>query len=484
MISHIAEFDFSEYNFSEIRFRKENQMFVGRTRELRKVRDFLDSKDNAMLVYGRRRVGKTRLIKEALSSFDSPVIFYQCSSESYDVNLAGFADELQTSLSQPFLSFRSFYDAFSFLISQKRKIVVVIDEYGEFKKSYGPAASDSMLQKIIDSLKGTDVKIIVSGSAVAMMRELLEEQNPLFDRFGCVINLQEFDYYDASLFFPSLSSREKVSYYSIFGGSPNMLEAIDISLSLEENIEQLLLAPDGRGRSFVERSLLQEYGKIGPALSLFQTIGNGKRTYTEIKDRLDPGNTGILSKQLDKFIGNDVVRKVSPINHKDGKKRTFYTLSENLMRFYFTYVHPNRSQIEVVGEDAVFRTRILPSLDTFISYRFEEIVRSFFSRMARKGMLPGIMDIGTYWYDDRSTRQNGEFDCVLEFMDGYDVYEVKYLRREMSRAEADEEASKIRNIRDFKPRHIGFVSIDGFDFHDRDFSLVTGNDLFADDLGD
>ncbi len=459
-------------------------MFIARTREMGKVRDFLDSKDSAMLIYGRRRVGKTRLIKEALSSLDSPVIFYQCSSESYEINLAGFTDELQTSLSLSFLSFRSFYDAFSFLVSQRRKIIVVIDEYGEFKKSYGPAASDSMLQKIIDSLKGTEVKIIVSGSAVAMMRELLEEQNPLFDRFGCVINLQEFDYYDASLFFPSLSSREKVAYYSIFGGSPNMLEAIDASLSLEENIERLLLSPDGRGRSFIERSLLQEYGKIGPALSLFQTIGNGKRTYTEIKDRLDPHNTGNLSKQLDKFIGNEVVKKVSPINHKDEKKRTFYTLSENLMRFYFTYVHPNRSQIEVVGEEAVFRTRVLPSLDTFISYRFEEIVRSYFSRMARKGMLPGIMDIGTYWYDDRFSRQNGEFDCVLEYADGYDVYEVKYLRRAMSKAEIDEEASKIRAIRDFKPRHIGFVSIDGFDSQSRGFDLRSGDDIFSEELGD
>lgn len=457
-------------------------MFIARTKELAKVRNFINSNNNAMLIYGKRRVGKTRLIKEAIASSTCPVIFYQCSAESYDMNLEYFTDEIKRVFSDTYISFKSFYDAFSFLSSKQEKIIVVLDEYGEFKKSYGQYTADSMLQKIIDSLKDTKVKLIISGSAVSMMKELLEEQNPLFDRFSYILHLEEFDYYDASLFFPDLSSRNKVAFYSIFGGSPNVLESIDSSLSLEENMENLLLAPDGRVRSFVERSLMQEYGKIGPALSLFQLIGNSKKTYTEIKDKLDPTNTGNLSKLLDKFISNEVIRKVSPINHKNEKKRSFYTLDENLMRSYFTYVHPNRSQLELLGEKSVFSSKVHPSLDTFISYRFEEIARSYFSRLARTGRLSDIIDIGTYWYDDKKSKQNEEFDCVLEASDGYEVYEVKYLKAALTEEKAKDEADKIYRIKDFTIKQVGFISIEGFSFSNSNFKLITGEDLFTEDL--
>lgn len=459
-------------------------MFIARRKELGKTKAFLTGEDTAMLIYGKRRVGKTRLIKEALAAASFPAVFYQCTSESYEANLEYFTKEIEAALSLSYLSFSSFYEAFSFLMSQKRRIAIVLDEYGEFKKSYGPDKADSMMQKIIDAAKGSMLKIVISGSAVSLMKELLEEQNPLFDRFGSILHLYEFDYYDASLFFPHLPSRDKAAYYAVFGGSPNVLESIDTSVSLEANIEKLLLAPDGKVRSFIERSLLQEYGRIGPALSLFETLGNGKKTYTEVKDRLDPANTGNLSKILDKFSDSEAIRKVSPINHRDEKKRSFYVLCENLMRFYFTYVHPNRSQIEMIGEKAVFQARIQPSLDTFISYRFEEIVRSYFSRMARQGRLDGILDIGTFWYDDKRTKQNGEFDCVLEFPDGYDVFEAKYLTDPMTESLAAEEAGKIRAIKEFHPRRIGFASISGFSFSSSDCILVSGDDLYDSSLAD
>ena len=348
----------------------------------------------------------------------------------------------------------------------------------------GAYEADSMLQKIIDSLKGTSVKVIVSGSAVSMMKEMLDEGNPLFDRFGAVINLKEFDYYDASLFMKEISERDKTAYYSVFGGSPNVLEAIDTSLTLENNIERLLLAPDGRIRSFIEHSLLMEYGKIGSALSIFEMLGNSKKTYTEIKDRLDPANTVNLAKQLEKFINNESIRKVRPINKKNEKKRTFYTISDNLIRFYFRYVYPNRRQLELINEKAVFDESIKPSLDTYISNRFESIAHVYFVRLARNGKLPGIVDIGTYWYDDKEHHANGEFGCVLEFRDGYDVFEVKYYKDRMTESAADKECEQIRAIKDFKARRIGFVSISGFDFESDDYVLITGEDLFNPSLAD
>ena len=94
-------------------------MFIARRKELEKTKAFLAGEDTAMLIYGKRRVGKTRLIKEALASASFPAVFYQCTSESYEANLEYFTKEIEAALSLSYLSFSSFYEAFSFLMSQK-----------------------------------------------------------------------------------------------------------------------------------------------------------------------------------------------------------------------------------------------------------------------------------------------------------------------------------------------------------------------------
>ena len=91
-----------------------------------------------------------------------------------------------------------------------------------------------------------------------------------------------------------------------------------------------------------------------------------------------------------------------------------------------------------------------------------------------------IMDIGSYWYDDRRTHEHGEFDIVLEYADGYDVFEAKFLRAAMPRSLADEEAAKILAIPQFKARRIGFVSMEGFGFSPDEYVLIDGGMLYGD----
>ena len=115
---------------------------------------------------------------------------------------------------------------------------------------------------------------------------------------------------------------------------------------------------------------------------------------------------------------------------------------------------------------------IAPSLDTYTSYRAEDIAKEYFSRLAKKGELKGIVDIGSYRYDDKVRHRNGGFDVVLEFVDGYDVFKVKFLHGPLLKDKALEEAERIKSIESFKARRIGFVSIDGFDFASDEFVLI------------
>ncbi len=455
-------------------------MFYHRLEEIKAVKDFLCSEGHGMLVYGRRRVGKTTLINKALEDYKGKLVFFQCTSESYESNCQQFLSEMEVSLGGYWGRFDSFHDIFRLLVSLDMPITVVLDEYNELKESYGSIQTDSMMQKIIDGLKGTKVHIILSGSSISVMKELLESSNPLFGRFHTILKVEDFNYYEASAFFPSWSIRKKAACYSVFGGSPAVLECIDASIPLDENIRHLLLDPRGNARILVENVLLKEFNKLGPVLNILSRIGNGKRTYSELKDVFDPANTGNLSRWLTKLANNDVIVKNAPINGRENSKRAFYSIKDNIFRFYFSYVYPNRSRIEHVGASAVYENFVRPSLETYLSCRFEDVAKEYFSRLACLGKLEGIIDIGSYWYDDRKRHVNGEFDVVLEFLNGYDVFKVKYLKGKMDRLLAEQEAEKIRSIESFKARKIGFVSIDGFDFASSEYVLIDGSMLYED----
>ena len=454
-------------------------MFFHREKEIREIREFFISRKHALLVYGKRRVGKTTLISKALETYEGTVVFFQCTSESYENNCIQLTKEIEIITGDEGHYFNSFHDIFRYLVKLDRPVMVVLDEYNELKETYGGIETDSMMQKIIDSLRDTEVRVILSGSAVSVMAELLDSSNPLFDRFSLALRLREFDYLEAASFMEGWTNREKVFAYSVFGGSPAVLENIDTSESVERNIKRLLIDTQGSARVLVENTLLKEFGKIGPVLSILSRIGNGKRTYGDLREVFDQKNTGNLSRWLTKISANDVISKSNPINEKENSKRSFYVITDNLFRFYFTFVYPNRSRIESIGADAVYENIISQVLDTYISYRFEDIAKQYFSRQAKNGKLKGIIDIGSYWYDDRKTRSNGEFDVVLEYMNGYDVYEVKFLKAAMSRELAEKEVDQIRAIESFKARRIGFVSIEGFDFTSDEYDLIDGNKLYV-----
>ncbi len=117
-------------------------------------------------------------------------------------------------------------------------------------------------------------------------------------------------------------------------------------------------------------------------------------------------------------------------------------------------------------------------MNTYVSHRFEDICRSYLSLQVKNGNLKGIRNIGTYYYDDSVSKQNGEFDVALETKDGFTIYEVKYLKKPFDLSSLKKELSQIQNIKGIKVDHIGFISINGFDFNTSEYELLDGNRLF------
>ena len=260
-------------------------MFIGRQKELREIESELSNvnKKSAILIYGKRRVGKSTLIKEAAKKFNGIVINHLCVTSTFEGNAELIYRSVSDALSLPNIHFESLFAMMEYLKTLDKKILLIIDEYPYLKQTKKKNEVDSYMQAVIDKLP-ENVKLILCGSYITVMKELLEESNPLFGRFSLIEHIRDFDYYEASLFYPTLSVRDKIAFYSIFGGSPYVLENLDVNASIQENIIRCLLPETGLIRSHIENIMLKEIRKSFDA-RILEILGNGKKRYTEIRTR-------------------------------------------------------------------------------------------------------------------------------------------------------------------------------------------------------
>ncbi len=453
-------------------------MFIGRTEEKKVLHDFFtNNSKKAALIFGKRRVGKTTLIIEASRDFDGIVIFFECGKVSLERNIESFSKAVSSALNIS-LSSSDFESIFSVLKLLNKKVLVIIDEFQYLKRKTDDYEAESAFKSVIDNLS-TNIKIILNGSSVSVMKDTLSYSNPLYGRFDTIINLLEFDYYDSSLFSPELSVRDKISFWAIFGGSPYVLSLVDYSLSLKENIINLILNRNGSIRTYIEYVISSELGGMNYLNDILDALKSSSLRYNEIEDKIKISKTGILARYLDTLLDLDIIEKRTPINKEGDKKKRFYTIKDNLLKFYFSYIYSLRGLINTIGEETFYEKNIAQSINTFISYRFEEAVRQYFSRQSRKGNID-LSNIGTYWYDDKIKKTNGEFDCVIEnSKNKYSVYEVKFYSFPMTKESVEEEIDKIKQIEEIDVIKYGVVSSSGFIGSKLDgVDYITGEDLY------
>lgn len=453
-------------------------MFIGRQEELKAIQAVLDKKSGSVLVYGKRKVGKTTLILEALKSSKDTTVYYECLKSSMQDNINGFVSVLvKTKVLPVQMGFASFQEVFQYLNTLDKTLNIIIDEYPYLKQFNKGETVDSIFQTIIDN-NITNIRLFISGSHVGMMKDLLEEKNALYSRFSLNIKLKELNYRETAVFYNDKTVYDKIAFYSVFGGSPFVNEQLDGKADLKQNILKTVLNPLNAVYSYAENLLVSDLSGSVNAERILNVIANGKKKYGEIESKLGLTNNGLLSKQLKTLLDMDMVSKVYPINKEDDNKKVSYEMTDNLLRFWYTYVYKNKSALQMLGAEAFYDNYIEPSITTFISHRFEEIARTFFSLQVKEGKRKGIFRIGTYYYDDSATKTNGEFDIVLQRKDNFDIYEVKYYSKPLSLKEMQAEDEQIMNIKGLAVGNIGFISASGFEEISSVYDCISGDDLY------
>lgn len=452
-------------------------MFVGRMEELALLQQ--DYIGKALMVYGKRRVGKTTLILKFLEQCPYQTVYFECLKGTIQENIDGLVVELVRAKILPVaLSFNTLQEVFIYLNALPQKMVVVIDEYPYLKVMNETTTVDSIFQSIVDN-RLSNIELILAGSHIGMMKDLLQERNPLYGRFAASLKLDELNYLDTSKFYPDKSAYDKVAHYAVFGGSPFINQALNPAATLQENIIGTILNPMSPVYLYASQLVFSDDALNVNAERIFSVLGNDRKRYTEIEDTLGVKKTGNLAKQIKTLTDLEILSRNIPINKPNDNKKATYKLSDNLLRFYYAFVYKNASALQVLGAEAFYDEYISPLLTDFIARRFEDICREYFSLQVRSGKLKGVRNIGSYYYDDPAYRKNGEFDVALELADGYAIYEAKYYAKPMTLDEIHCEVQQVANIKELAVKQLGFIAISGFVEQEKPYIYLDGNDIFA-----
>lgn len=452
-------------------------MFVGREEELALLRE--EHIGKAVMVYGKRRVGKTTLILKALEQCPYQTVYFECLKGTMQDNIDGLVQELVRVKVLPVpLAFSSLQDVFAYLNTMTQKMVVVVDEYTHLYAMNDSGVVDSVFQSIIDN-RLSNIELILSGSHIGMMKDLLQEKNPLYGRFAASIKLEELNYLDAAKFYPDKSAYDKVAHYAVFGGSPFINQALNPVATLRENIIDTVLNPMSSVYLYASQLVFADNALNVNAERIFFALGNDRKRYTEIEDALGVKKTGNLAKQIKTLTDHEILSRSIPINKPNDNKKATYELNDNLLRFYYAFVYKNSSALQVLGAEAFYDEFIAPVLTDFITLRFGGICRDYFSLQVRSGRMNGVRNIGSYYLDTAVRCENKEFPIAVELADCYAVYLAKCSTQPMTLDEIHSEAQRMEGVNDPGIKQLGFISINGFVEQEKPYIYLDDNDIFA-----
>ncbi len=395
-------------------------MFVGRKNELKQL-EKMYTKDGFQMavVYGRRRVGKTTLI-DAFSK-DKPTLYFTAQQRSSLQNLVQFSRVVYAFFGMPedMGAFADWRSAFSYIAraAQQRGDEPFLFVFDEFPYAAETETSlPSALQIAIDhEFIQTNVRIVLCGSNEGFMEsEVLGRKSPLYGRRTMQLRVKPFDCFDAACMLPGLSSREYVTYYSTFGGTPYYLAQIDAGAGYEENVTELMF--NTSGILYEEPLMLLRQELREPALynSILDAIGSGETTPKRIAERSGV-NTSSMSKYLKTLLDLGIIEREVPFGENPGtSRRAVYSLADPFFAYWYAFVSKSVGSIEAgAGSVAAQRTAFGQALQTYVGKRFESVCQQWVLRKNAAGELPLLASsFGRWWGTDPREKAETDIDLI------------------------------------------------------------------------
>lgn len=387
-------------------------MFIGRERELKALKDVYDKKGFGMtVIYGRRRVGKSTLIKEFIKG--KKVIFYTATKVGAERNLELFSkqvlDAIDPAMSQA--TFSSIEGAFDFItekLPDKQKTILAIDELPYWAEK--DEALLSVLQKYIDTRWGSkNMMVILCGSALSFMeKKVLSEKSPIFGRRDSQLKLEAFNYRDSALFVPKYSAEDKAICYGVTGGVAKYLSLFDAKKSLDDNIIRLFFNADGYLFDETRNLLVQEFSDVTLVNNIIEQVASGENTLNNIAAKIHEKETTVLY-SLEKLIDVGLVEKRNCITEEKNKKKTQYVLKDHMFKFWYQFIPKAVSVIEMGQGETYYKKVVKPQIHSYMGSVFEEMCRYYTLEQGIQGTYGSFLtQTGTWWGVEQVIDEDGK----------------------------------------------------------------------------
>ncbi|ASJ00094.1 ATP-binding protein [Thermococcus gorgonarius] len=365
--------------------------FVDREAELNFLRErYRSGKAELIILYGRRRIGKTYLLRKFLEEVGGLYLL----AEENETNLEDFSSRLADYFNDPFLRenpIRSWGAFFTYLAGKSsERLVVVIDEVQYLAKA--DKGFLSTIQKYWDLyLADTKIMLILCGSLVSFMEGMLSAKSPIYGRRTGAWKVEEIGFFDLLEFHP-IDFETAVKVYSVFGGVPQYWADYNPEKDFWDNIRALILSKGAKYYDEPKYLLKEELRDVSRYFSVLRAIALGYTRFGQIADKARI-ETKSLGKYLNVLEEMGYIREERPVL---GKGRAVYRINDNVFAFWFRFVLPRRDEIEM-GFDVV--DEIKGEFNDYLGFVFEDVARQFLVEMNRANKMPfRFTKIGRWWH--------------------------------------------------------------------------------------
>jgi len=400
--------------------------FINRERELTALeRQYAADGASFMVIYGRRRVGKTTLIREFIKN--KPAFYFLAREENETVSMKRFAEELSYFTGQEYLrnaSFERWQDLFDIFLKydHEQKKLLIIDEL-PYMAEVNPAFP-SILQWVWDTwFQDSNVMLVLCGSLIHMMEKYaLNYSSALYGRRTGQIKLKQIDFMFYDKFYEAMPYSDLVELYAVTGGIPRYIELFDSKKDIFHEINRLILSTDGILYEEPEFLLRREIEEVGSYFSIIKSIASGNRKQVKISSDIGIKQTS-LPKYLKTLIDLDILEREVPVTetNPEKSKTSLYQIKDNFLRFWFRFVYPERGRIELGQSDYVLERIKANFIDNHVAYIYEAVCCSELWRLAFAEKLQ-FNKLGRWW------NSKEEIDIVALDSTGKDIVfaECKY----------------------------------------------------------
>jgi AAA+ ATPase superfamily predicted ATPase len=379
--------------------------FKGRARELNLIDDLWAMPDAALLIlYGRRRVGKTRLIRHWIQQSSARALYWVAEPSSTLDQLRSFSRAVYNfnnpELTAPAdFTYATWTQAWQQLavLAQTERFALFVDEF-TYVLETDPSAAGALQNVWDDLLSRSDIFVTLCGSHLGMMhRHVLSYQSPLYGRATRQLHLQPIPFGNTSDFFPNYKPEERVAIYAIFGGIPAYWERINPAESISDNIRHQLLTPDNLMQS-EPRLLLQDFVREPHNyISILQAVAAGERTQKDIGKRTGLAQ-GHVSKYLSVLRDAGFVERRVPVTAEKKSRNGRYHITDPYLRFYYRFLATRQAQLAIGEPDLALAEIKRHLLDFIAAHTWEELCREWTLRASVRDQLQLRVDrVGSAW---------------------------------------------------------------------------------------